>query len=34
MTEENINETVREIHMALLEADVNYEVAKEFKEKA
>ena len=38
ITEENINEAVREIRMALLEADVNYEVAKEFtknvKEKA
>ncbi len=38
MTEENINEAVREIRIALLEADVNYEVAKEFiknvKEKA
>ena len=26
----NIYEEVREIHMALLAADVNYEVAKEF----
>ena len=38
ITEDNINEAVREIRMALLEADVNYEVAKEFtkavKEKA
>ena len=38
ITEDNINEAVREIRMALLEADVNYEVAKDFtknvKEKA
>lgn len=38
ITEENINEAMREIRMALLEADVNYEVVKEFvnnvKEKA
>ena len=38
ITEENINDAVREIRMALLEADVNYEVVKEFvtnvKEKA
>lgn len=38
ITEDNINDAVREIRMALLEADVNYEVAKEFtknvKEKA
>ncbi len=38
ITEENINEAVREIRMALLEADVNYNVVKEFiasiKEKA
>ena len=38
ITEDNINEAVREIRIALLEADVNYEVAKEFtknvKEKA
>ena len=30
ITEENIDEAVREIRMALLEADVNYEVVKEF----
>ena len=38
ITEENINDATREIRMALLEADVNYEVVKEFirnvKEKA
>ena len=38
ITEENINDAVREIRMALLEADVNYKVVKEFinnvKEKA
>lgn len=38
ITEENINDAVREIRMALLEADVNYEVVKGFvqnvKEKA
>ncbi len=38
ITEENINDAVREIRMALLEADVNYNVVKEFianiKEKA
>ena len=38
ITEENINEAIREIRVALLEADVNYQVAKEFvnnvKEKA
>lgn len=38
ITENNINDAVREIRMALLEADVNYEVVKEFiasiKEKA
>ncbi len=38
ITEENINDAMREIRMALLEADVNYEVVKEFvsnvKEKA
>lgn len=38
ITESNIDEAVREIRMALLEADVNYEVVKEFvkavKEKA
>ena len=37
-TEENISDAMREIRMALLEADVNYEVVKEFtknvKEKA
>ena len=30
ITEENINDAVREIRMALLEADVNYTVVKEF----
>lgn len=38
ITEENISEAIKEIRMALLEADVNYEVVKEFtknvKEKA
>ena len=38
ITEENISEAMREIRMALLEADVNYEIVKEFtnnvKEKA
>lgn len=38
INEDNISEAIREIRMALLEADVNYEVAKEFvaniKEKA
>lgn len=38
ISEDNINDAVREIRMALLEADVNYEVVKEFvsniKEKA
>ncbi len=38
ITEENINEAMREIRLALLEADVNYKVVKEFtnnvKEKA
>ena len=38
ITEDNISEAMREIRMALLEADVNYEVVKEFvktvKEKA
>ena len=38
ITEDNINEVVREIRLALLEADVNYKVVKEFvnsvKEKA
>ncbi len=38
ITEENVSDAVREIRMALLEADVNYEVVKEFvrtvKEKA
>ena len=38
ITEENITEAMREIRMALLEADVNYQVVKEFinnvKEKA
>ena len=30
ITEENISDAMREIRMALLEADVNYEVVKEF----
>ena len=30
ITEENIDSAIREIRMALLEADVNYEVVKEF----
>ena len=38
ITEDNISEVVREIRLALLEADVNYTVVKEFiktvKEKA
>ena len=38
ITEENISDAIKEIRMALLEADVNYEVVKEFtknvKEKA
>ena len=38
ITEENISDAMREIRMALLEADVNYQVVKEFinnvKEKA
>ena len=38
ITEENISEAMREIRLALLEADVNYQVVKEFvarvKEKA
>ena len=38
ITEDNIGDAIREIRMALLEADVNYEVVKEFvrnvKEKA
>ncbi len=38
VTEENVSEAIREIRIALLEADVNYQVAKEFvnnvKEKA
>ena len=38
ITEDNISDAMREIRMALLEADVNYEVVKEFvrnvKEKA
>ena len=38
ITEENINDAMKEIRMALLEADVNYSVVKEFisnvKEKA
>ncbi len=32
ITEDNINEAIREIRMALLEADVNYQVVKEFTE--
>ena len=38
ITEDNISDAIKEIRMALLEADVNYEVVKEFtrnvKEKA
>ena len=38
ITEDNIQDAIKEIRMALLEADVNYEVVKEFtknvKEKA
>ena len=30
ITEENIGDAVREIRIALLEADVNYQVVKEF----
>ena len=30
ITEDNITDAMREIRMALLEADVNYEVVKEF----
>ena len=30
ITEENISEAMREIRLALLEADVNYQVVKEF----
>lgn len=30
ITEANIGDAIREIKMALLEADVNYEVVKEF----
>src|SRR5574344_3008325 len=30
ITEENISDAMREIRMALLEADVNYQVVKEF----
>ena len=30
LTEENIREAMREVRMALLEADVNYRVAKDF----
>lgn len=33
ITEENIGDAIREIRMALLEADVNYEVTKEFTNK-
>ena len=33
ITEENINDAMREIRMALLEADVNYQVVKEFTNK-
>ena len=34
ITEENISDAMREIRMALLEADVNYEVVKEFIKKS
>ena len=30
ITEDNIQDAIKEIRMALLEADVNYEVVKEF----
>ncbi len=30
LTEENIKEAMREVRMALLEADVNYQVARDF----
>ncbi len=33
ITERNIEDTVREVHLALLEADVHFEVVKEFTEK-
>ena len=33
LTEENIKDTLREVRVALLEADVNYKVAKDFLEK-
>ena len=33
MTEENIKEALREVRLALLEADVNFKVVKEFVEK-
>ena len=32
LTEANITEVMREIRLSLLEADVNYEIAKEFVE--
>ena len=32
LTEENIKEAMREVRMALLEADVNYQVARDFVE--
>ena len=33
ITEENISEVIREVRLALLEADVNYKVVKEFTNK-
>ena len=30
LTEDDVNEAMREVRMALLEADVNYKVAKDF----
>ena len=30
LTEENIQETMREVRMAMLEADVNFKVVREF----
>ena len=33
LTEKNISDSLREVRVALLEADVNYKVAKDFLEK-
>ncbi|HOJ43896.1 MAG TPA: signal recognition particle receptor subunit alpha, partial [Syntrophorhabdaceae bacterium] len=33
LTEDNIKDSLREVRVALLEADVNYKVAKDFLEK-